>query len=774
MDNKLLYKNKYDTLNIEEKQTLLNNIALHYGFNIKEFASFKSDETQFYTAVFTDDSNREFVFIPGAKSVSLGWKKTISGKKEDTALIEYIKEAMFDFLLLSLDESNPVTKWGRYASLEEIKNNATEKEYDLIDKTLTRLTLSLIDDNTSYIRKVDIKPMLVERRSESVDWEFVRNIKSSDVADSPTYFKIYQEIAKSGKNFVIKKSTVKSNNKKVQKFVIDDKGLLVYKYKEVNNEELLFDYISEGYNIPNINQWEYIASSGISTLFINDDVLYSQIAQNKPNGFGVFICNNVYEPEIVSDDKYIYKGGDGGFYKTFNGPKMTNFSLSPYHNTKTSNYNYTDGTGIYARRILEIDFKKIYKPKINKKNINKFVKENIKNENYDSIIYAVNNIKYSGLTLDNAIKVIEIYHQKGFINKSLEIIKKYENDGKNNPEFLYLAGYTYFRLQHTYTAQLTLNNAVAIKRNMPECYQLLSYIYHKTSLYDNMKSSFHKLYILAPDIAESMMPILFPRGLSYDDMDYGDLWTVFIQNLAKDTENKQVFNAADTSMISEIILLDSTIKLIINKGIESYVKIIRPTGSKYLFHILEKIETSEYLKNNNNFLEEKYIDMVWEEFTACKNIIYEAESIDIKRVDNDYLQNLTNSFFDNSLALVTLAYTHYSNCRIFEAQKLFDTEYTLCNLLYQTKQLPVIIADEIRVLLENFIDNITINLYTYGDIQKLIDNIIEKTADIRKQYSDKYPVYMHLLEKNLYQDLTYILKWFNIDMDIKDTIHKLK
>ena len=298
MDNKLLYKNKYDTLNIEEKQTLLNNIALHYGFNIKEFASFKSDETQFYTAVFTDDSNREFVFIPGAKSVSLGWKKTISGKKEDTALIEYIKEAMFDFLLLSLDESNPVTKWGRYASLEEIKNNATEKEYDLIDKTLTRLTLSLIDDNTSYIRKVDIKPMLVERRSESVDWEFVRNIKSSDVADSPTYFKIYQEIAKSGKNFVIKKSTVKSNNKKVQKFVIDDKGLLVYKYKEVNNEELLFDYISEGYNIPSINQWEYIASSGISTLFINDDVLYSQIAQNKPNGFGVFICNNVYEPEI--------------------------------------------------------------------------------------------------------------------------------------------------------------------------------------------------------------------------------------------------------------------------------------------------------------------------------------------------------------------------------------------------------------------------------------------------------------------------------------------
>ena len=87
---------------------------------------------------------------------------------------------------------------------------------------------------------------------------------------------------------------------------------------------------------------------------------------------------------------------------------------------------------------------------------------------------------------------------KGTVVKTTYI--EYENDGKNNPEFLYLAGYTYFRLQHTYTAQLTLNNAVAIKRNMPECYQLLSYIYHKTSLYDNMKSSFHKLYIFITHI----------------------------------------------------------------------------------------------------------------------------------------------------------------------------------------------------------------------------------------------------------------------------------
>lgn len=773
MDNKLLFKNKYDNLSIDEKKEILNQIATHYGFTILEYSFYEYGDKSLFTAVFSDNI-REFVFIPGVKGLTLGWKKTNASKKEDKELIEYIKTHMFYFLLLSLEENHPLAKYTVYSTLDDAKKNISEKEFAELDNMLTRLTLSHIDNITSFIRKVDIMPMLMERRSESLNWQFVKNIMPADVADSPTYFKIYQDIVKSGKDFIIKKTNLKAGGKKIQKYVIDDKGLLVYKYKEINYEEILFHYTSSGYNIPTLNQWEYAASCGNPTLFTNNNILYNGISKNKPNGFGLYICSNIYEPEIISDDKYIYKGGDGGYYDLVNGHQLANLSLSPFHNTKSANFNYIEESGLFTRRVILVNLNKKYRPKINKKNINKFIQDNYTEENYDSIIYAVNSVNYEGLSFENAIKIIEIYHQKGFINKSLELIERFEDEGKNNPEFLYLSGYTYFRLSNSNKASAVLKKAVEIKRNMPECYQLLSYIYHRASLINEMKSTFHSLFKLAPDIAKNMVPILFPKGLTYEDMDYDDLWTAFILSIAKDNENKTVFNIADSSLISEIILLDSTVKLILNTDITSYIKNIRHNGSKYLFKIFEKIETSKYVKDNNNYLLDKDMEMALDEFQACKNILFEAETVDLKEVDEDYLQNLTNSFFDNSSALTALAYIHYSNCRMFEAGKLFDTEYPLCSLLYQTKQIPVEIADGIRVLLEEFINNITINLYTYGDIQLFIENIIEKSIEIKNKYSEKYPAYMYLIEKNLYKDLTYILKWFNIDIDVKDTTQKLK
>lgn len=354
MDNKLLFKNKYDLLEIDDKKEILNKIASHYGFIVKEYVLFKYADYSLFTAVFIEN-DREFVFIPGAKGVTLGWKRTISAKKEDKELLEYIKNAFYYFLLASLDENHPFTKYLSYSSLEEIKESISDKEYAELNSLLSKLNLEQIDSNTSFIRKVDIMPMLVERRSESLNWEYVKNILPSKVADSPTYFKIYQDIVKSGKDFLIKKTNLKDGTKKVQKFVIDNKGLLVYKYKEINHEDILFKYISNGYNIPTLNQWEYAASCGNTTLFTDNNILYNGASKNKPNGFGLYINNNIYEPELISDDKYIYKGGDGGYHGLVAGPLLANFALSPFHNTKSTSYNYSDESGIYARRIILVN-----------------------------------------------------------------------------------------------------------------------------------------------------------------------------------------------------------------------------------------------------------------------------------------------------------------------------------------------------------------------------------------------------------------------------------
>ena len=97
------------------------------------------------------------------------------------------------------------------------------------------------------------------------------------------------------------------------------------------------------------------------------------------------------------------------------------------------------------------------------------------------------------------LKIINIYHSKGFINKAYELVEKYINEGQNNPEFLYLAGFTLFRLQDYEKGEKLLKRAVYLHRNMPVCYQLLSYIYQKQNYKEEMEKSLHNLYVLAPD-----------------------------------------------------------------------------------------------------------------------------------------------------------------------------------------------------------------------------------------------------------------------------------
>lgn len=770
MDKIYLYKTDYDKLEIEEKEKILNKIATHYGFQIKEYALFERYGVSLYTAIY-DNNGREFVFIPGAKGISLGWKKTINGKNEDTFLIHYIKSAMFDYFLSLIEENDRYAKYAKYASypsLEALKEELSEREYNALDKYLTTTTLNYIDDCTSFSKKMDISPMLVERVSESVNWEFTKNIPANIVADSPTYFKIYQDIIKSSKTYIIKESKTKNNIVKKQKFVIDNHGLKVYKYKELNNEEIMFQYMSNGYNIPNKTQWEYLASTGINKLFPEDNILYKSNPIKVCNGFGLFISNNVYEPEIVSDDKFIYKGGDSGFYNMFIAKELTNFSLSPYYSTKSSNVTYTDNSGLYARKIIEVNLNKEYKPKVSKGNINKFIEENLKKENFDTIIYAVNSINYNGVNFLNAVKVIEIYHMKGFINKSLELVEKYAEEGRYLPEFLYLSAYTYFRLQNLEKATELLNKAISIKRNMPECYQLLSYIYHKTNNQSALKQSFHNLFLLAPNIAEGMAPIVFPKGVTSQDGDYEDLWVELYATYTEEIKNIGK-NGVVKDYLSETFLLQSILQLLITGGFHEYISKIAENSNGYMLKIINDIENSKYIVDDGTYLEHKDFLQAQEEFLGCKNIFYEIENINIEEIDKEYIQDLTNTFFDCYPAFVTFAYIHYSNSRIFEAKNVFDTDYHLCLSLYQRKQIPVTLIDELRVMLEEFIMDITTNIYTYGQLNIIIADILDKTNDITDKYKEKLPNLANTIENNMLNDLKYILEWFQIDIEINIT-----
>ena len=187
MNKKNLYKINYDKLDIQEKQNILNEIAEYYGFTIKKYAEFEKNGISLYTAIY-DNNGTEFVFIPGAKNISLGWKASISSKKEEPQLIEQVKDIFLDYFLMP--EANiDIINTSNTAQLQKLIDKEDYKQADVL---LSKMVYEFIDEHTSFLRKIDVEPMLMERKSTSINWVFVKEISSKAVADSQTYLKIYQ------------------------------------------------------------------------------------------------------------------------------------------------------------------------------------------------------------------------------------------------------------------------------------------------------------------------------------------------------------------------------------------------------------------------------------------------------------------------------------------------------------------------------------------------------------------------------------------------------
>lgn len=119
---KQLMRQSYDNLDISEKNSLLQQIAEHYGMTVKEYITFSRYGKELYTAIFSYIES-EFVFVPG-DTVTLGWDDTVKDVNE------YTRQG-FEYMLKCLGEEMDIDKY-----------------------------LSI---HTSPIRKTTIKPMLVER-----------------------------------------------------------------------------------------------------------------------------------------------------------------------------------------------------------------------------------------------------------------------------------------------------------------------------------------------------------------------------------------------------------------------------------------------------------------------------------------------------------------------------------------------------------------------------------------------------------------------------------
>ena len=313
-----LYNEAYSLLPMEEKKEILENLAKKYNMELLRFETFSKYSKSTFTAVFKYKES-EFVFVPG-DTVTLGYERLPKNLSDET----------LKSLKYCLDETEDLdTVLGEY-----------------------------IRDNFSKLRKVTIKPMLVERELQTVAWK-KSNLDELKEFDSDL-LKDYNEFKNSDYNRLTLDETARFTKVK------DD--IEIELYDDISYEELCENLKEEGFSLASLDEWEYLCGGGYRTLFpwgddldYNMNLLYFSKEDNdkydleEPNFFGLSIAYDPYKMEVI-DNKSFSKGGDGGCNICGGfGEFLGYLSCSPYFN-QVIDYEEEDLNGDFNfyRRIIRI------------------------------------------------------------------------------------------------------------------------------------------------------------------------------------------------------------------------------------------------------------------------------------------------------------------------------------------------------------------------------------------------------------------------------------
>ena len=293
-----LYNEAYSLLPMEEKKEILESLAKKYNMELLRFETFSKYSKSTFTAVFKYKES-EFVFVPG-DTVTLGYGGLPKNLSDET--LEGLKSC--------LDEpENLDTVLGEY-----------------------------IRDNLSKLRKATIKPMLVERKLQTVAW------RKSNLEELKEYnidlLKDYNEFKSSNYNRLTLDETAR--------FTKVGNDIEIELYDDISYEELCENLKDEGFSLANLDEWEYLCGGGCRTLFpwgddldYNMNLLYFSKEDNdkydleEPNFFGLSIAYDPYKMEIIEADELTFKGGDGGCNICGGfGEFLGYLSCSPYYTQK--------------------------------------------------------------------------------------------------------------------------------------------------------------------------------------------------------------------------------------------------------------------------------------------------------------------------------------------------------------------------------------------------------------------------------------------------------
>lgn len=102
--------------------------------------------------------------------------------------------------------------------------------------------------------------------------------------------------------------------------------------------------------------------------------------------------------------------------------------------------------------------------------------------------------------------------------------------------------------------------------------------------------------------------------------------------------------------------------------------------------------------------------------------------------------------------------------------KKFDEDYKLLADMYQDEYFPDFLVDKVREPVQNVIDFLETEERDLEVIQEKFDEMTEAINDLQEEFEENDSELETGARESIGETVEYILKWFDIDIDVEDAI----
>lgn len=104
--------------------------------------------------------------------------------------------------------------------------------------------------------------------------------------------------------------------------------------------------------------------------------------------------------------------------------------------------------------------------------------------------------------------------------------------------------------------------------------------------------------------------------------------------------------------------------------------------------------------------------------------------------------------------------------------KKFDADYALLKDMYEDEYFPDFLVDKVKTRVQDVIDLLETGEKNPKVIQNKFDNMTLAINDLQEEFEENDSEIETAARDSIGETVDYILKWFDIDIDVEDAIAK--